>query len=158
MKKLLILILATLFSAGISAKIQLPALLQDNMVLQQQTEANLWGKAEPQKKVTVITSWDKKKYTTQADENGAWKVAVSTPAAGGPYSITISDGDKIELNNIMIGEVWICAGQSNMQMPVAGFKGQPVDGSNEAILEGAKDKNIRMFIVKREISQTPLDD
>ena len=110
-----------MLSAGISAKVQLPALLQDNMVLQQQTEANLWGKTDPQKKVTVTTSWNKEKYTTQADENGAWKVAVSTPVAGGPYSITISDGDKIELNNVMIGEVWICSGQSNMQMPVAGF-------------------------------------
>ena len=98
-------------AATLSAKVQLPALLQDNMVLQQQTEANLWGKADPQKKVTVTTSWDKEKYTTQADENGAWKVAVSTPAAGGPYSITISVGDKIELNNVMIGEVWICSGQ-----------------------------------------------
>ena len=158
MKKLFMFSVCIFAAATLSAKVQLPALLQDNMVLQQQTEANLWGKADPQKKVTVTTSWDKEKYTTQADENGAWKVAVSTPAAGGPYSITISDGDKIELNNVMIGEVWICSGQSNMQMQVAGLSGQPVTGSNEAILEGAQDKNIRMFTVKREMSQTPLDD
>ena len=120
MKKLFMFSVCIFAAATLSAKVQLPALLQDNMVLQQQTEANLWGKADPQKKVTVTTSWDKEKYTTQADENGAWKVAVSTPAAGGPYSITISDGDKVELNNVMIGEVWICSGQSNMQMPVAG--------------------------------------
>ena len=158
MKKLSLFTVCIFAAATLSAKVQLPALLQDNMVLQQQTEANLWGKAEPQKKITVTTSWNKEKYTTQADENGAWKVTVSTPAAGGPYSITISDGDKIELNNVMIGEVWICSGQSNMQMPVAGFGGQPVAGSNEAILEGAQDKDIRMFTVKREVSQTPLDD
>ena len=126
MKKILFLSLSLLTAAGMSAKVTLPSVLGSNMVLQQQCNANLWGKAAPSKKVTVTTSWDNRKYTVQAAADSTWKTAVATPAAGGPYSIRISDGEAIVLDNVMIGEVWICSGQSNMQMPVTGFPGQPV--------------------------------
>ena len=156
MKKILFLSLSLLTAAGMSAKVTLPSVLGSNMVLQQQCNANLWGKAAPSKKVTVTTSWDNRKYTVQAADS-TWKTAVATPAAGGPYSIRISDGEAIVLDNVMIGEVWICSGQSNMQMPVTGFPGQPVVGSNEAILNGTN-SDIRMFVVRREVSDRPLDD
>lgn len=61
------------------------------------------------------------KYTTQADAQGNWKTKVDTPVAGGPYTITISDGKTVKLNNVMIGEVWVCSGQSNMEMQVEGW-------------------------------------
>ena len=157
MKKILFLSLSLLTAAGMSAKVTLPSVLGSNMVLQQQCNANLWGKATPSKKVTVTTSWDNRKYTVQAAADSTWKTAVATPAAGGPYSIRISDGEAIVLDNVMIGEVWICSGQSNMQMPVMGFPGQPVVGSNEAILNGTN-SDIRMFVVRREVSDRPLDD
>ena len=157
MKKILFLSLSLLTAAGMSAKVTLPSVLGSNMVLQQQCNANLWGKAAPSKKVTVTTSWDNRKYTVQAAADSTWKTAVATPAAGGPYSIRISDGEAIVLDNVMIGEVWICSGQSNMQMPVTGFPGQPVVGSNEAILNGTN-SDIRMFVVRREVSDRPLDD
>lgn len=158
MKKILLSTLCMLAALGVSAKVTLPTVLGSNMVLQQQCNANLWGEAAPSDKVTVLTSWDKKKYTVTADTSGTWKVAVATPAAGGPYSITISDGEAVVLNNVMIGEVWICSGQSNMQMPVAGFGGQPVNNSTQTILNANQNKGIRMFTVKRETSTEPLNN
>lgn len=95
-------------------------LFTDNMVMQQQRDnAPIWGIAKPNKIVTVITSWDAKKYTTTAAADGNWRIEVSTPKAGGPYSITIDDGTKTVLNNVMIGEVWLCSGQSNMGFELA---------------------------------------
>ncbi len=162
MKKTLNLVsFVTLFlflSFGIvNAEIQLPAIFGDHMVLQQQTNAAIWGKASPGKSVKVTTSWNKKSYSTTAGNDGNWKVKVSTPAAGGPYSVTISDGKAITLNNVLIGEVWVCSGQSNMQMTMLGYFNQPVIGANEAIATSANDA-IRLFTVKREKSLTTKDD
>ena len=81
----------------------------------------LFGKAKPNKKVSIETSWNNQHYETKADAQGNWRVAVSTPTAGGPYRITLSDGKKTVLENVMAGEVWFCSGQSNMEMPIAGW-------------------------------------
>ena len=67
------------------------------------------------KKVTVTTSWNGKQYAATADKNGAWKLTVATPEAGGPYTVTFDDGTQKKLNNILIGELWLCSGQSNME-------------------------------------------
>ena len=107
------------------AEVKLPAIFSDGMVMQQQTNANLWGTATPNKKVTVTTGWNGKQYAVTADKNGSWKLSVSTPEAGGPYTITFDDGTPKTLNNILIGELWLCSGQSNMEMPMKGFKNQP---------------------------------
>ena len=105
----------------LQAKITLPAFFTDNMIIQQQTTMTLFGKAKPNKKVSIETSWNNQHYETKADAQGNWQVAVSTPTAGGPYRITLSDGKKTVLENVMAGEVWFCSGQSNMEMPVAGW-------------------------------------
>ena len=102
----------------LQAKITLPAFFTDNMIIQQQTTMTLFGKAKPNKKVSIETSWNNQHYETKADAQGNWQVAVSTPTAGGPYRITLSDGKKTVLENVMAGEVWFCSGQSNMEMPV----------------------------------------
>ena len=73
------------------AEVKLPAIFSDGMVMQQQTNANLWGMATPNKKVTVTTGWNGKQYAVTADKNGSWKLSVSTPEAGGPYTITFDD-------------------------------------------------------------------
>lgn len=130
------------------AQVKLPSIFTNNMVLQQQSECAVWGWSEKGKNISVQTSWNRKNYSTKADASGRWKLKIATPVAGGPYNITISDGKPVTLNNILIGEVWLCSGQSNMEMPVKGFKGQPVIGSNEAILH-SKNKNIRLYTVPR---------
>ena len=106
---------------SLSAQVNLPPIFSDNMVLQQQTQAPIWGESKPDKEIVITTSWDQKKYTVQADARGKWNTKVATPAAGGPYDIIISDGKKVKLSNVMIGEVWVCSGQSNMEMQVEGW-------------------------------------
>lgn len=161
MKKLLISLAALTMTLTLSAKITLPKVLGSNMVLQQQSEANLWGKAEADKKITVNVSWDKKKITTRSDKDGNWAIKVATPAASfDKQTITISDGEKLTLDNILIGDVWVCVGQSNMEMPVQGYMHQPVENSMTFIRRGSamKDK-IRMFTVKKARSyDKELDD
>ncbi len=151
MKKLLLLVAATALAFGASAKVVLPKVLGSNMVLQQNTDVNLWGKADADAKVTVKVSWDKAKIKTQADENGNWAVKVATPAGSfDKYTISISDGEEIVLENVMIGDVWITSGQSNMEMPVRGWDRQPVENAKDYILSAAKYADqIRMFTVPR---------
>ena len=136
---------------GASATIVLPKILGSNMVLQQNCDANLWGKAEPNKKVAIEVSWRKGKITTKSDAEGNWKVVVATPAGSyQKHTITISDGEKLELENVMIGDVWVCVGQSNMEMPVKGYMHQPVENSMQFIRRASAMKNkIRMFTVQK---------
>ncbi|WP_020533072.1 sialate O-acetylesterase [Flexithrix dorotheae] len=144
------ILLILLFISGISrAQIELPVIFGDHMVLQQQTEVAIWGKASPKKEVKITTSWDGKSYTTSSDKNGKWKLKVSTPEAGGPYDITISDGTELKLNDVLIGEVWVCSGQSNMQMIMKGYFNQPILGANEAIATSSN-ASIRLMTVERE--------
>ncbi|MRG45706.1 sialate O-acetylesterase [Chitinophaga sp. SYP-B3965] len=140
-----------LVNTAANAKVILPAVIDNNMVLQQKTNAALWGKARPAAKVKVTTSWNGKSYTAQAGSDSLWNVSVSTPAAGGPFSITFDDGEKLVLKNILIGEVWVCSGQSNMSMPVKGFRNQPVEGSNDMLMN-AKNPKIRLFQIPRQFS------
>lgn len=159
MKKGIILIFSCLLALNVSAKIKLPAVLGDNMVLQQQSTVNLWGWATPSKSVIITPSWSGKKYTTQVDKSGKWLVKVETPtASNNAYNIEISDGETLKLKDILIGEVWICSGQSNMEMPLHGFYGQPVNGSSEATFEAAKYPNIRMFTVSPAPRKEPQED
>ncbi|NDV82020.1 sialate O-acetylesterase [Bacteroides sp. 51] len=152
-----ILLLAVVVSLPAIAEVKLPTFFSDGMVMQQQTQANLWGTATPRKQVTVDPGWDNKTYTTTADAQGNWKLSVPTPAAGGPYTITISDGKELILNNILIGELWICSGQSNMEMPMKGFKNQPIDNSNMDVLR-SKNPNLRLFTAKRTSTLKPQHD
>lgn len=154
---LIVLVSALMFFVPVEAKVKLPAVLGDNMVLQQQSKVRLWGDAEPDRKVTVRTSWNGKKYTTQSDAQGKWLLSVETTMAGGPFEVTISDGEKVTLKNVMLGELWFCSGQSNMEMPVKGFGGQPIEGSNDVIASARPDRPIRMITIDRVASKVPLD-
>ena len=131
------------------AKVELPPIFADNMVLQQQSDAAVWGKAEPGAKITITTTWSKAKTVVNAGEDGKWFARLATPVAGGPYEITFNDGDKVTVKNVLIGEVWICSGQSNMEMPMKGFLGQPVDGSTDLILEAKPATLIRSCNLKK---------
>lgn len=157
-KTLLTIAAAAAVWPAMTAKVILPSLIGDNMVLQQQSDARLWGKADPSSKIDITTSWDGKTYTTYADRTGEWCMAVRTPAASSePSTITFDDGDKTVIGNVLIGEVWYCSGQSNMEIPVRGYKHQPIEGSLQTIIHAKADKPIRMFTVEKGVSSTPLD-
>ena len=95
--------------------IKLPALIGNNMVLQQNAAINVWGWADAGEKVSVKASWLSEATSVTTTIDGKWKTIIKTPAAGGPYTMTISGRDySINIENILIGEVWVCSGQSNM--------------------------------------------
>ncbi len=143
--------------ASIPTHLEIPGVFTDNMVLQRQTEAPVWGKTVPGRNVKVITSWDHQVYQTTADSDGSWKVKVKTPQAGGPYQVTVSDGkDKeIRLKNVLIGEVWVCSGQSNMEMPLGGWG---KINNYEQEIANADHPQIRLLHVEKATSTQPLDD
>ena len=152
------ILLVIFFSVGQAfAEIKLPSIFCDNMVMQQQTQAAIWGKASKNATVSVSTSWNGKSYNAKASADGSWKIQVTTPKAGGPYEITISDGKSLKLKNVLIGEVWVCSGQSNMEMPMKGYKNQPIMGGLDAIALSSN-PSIRLFSIKKATSVEPLDD
>ena len=142
MKKFLLTAFVAVAMASAQAKVTLPYVMGNNMILQQQTEARLWGKTTA-KEVKVTTSWDNEVYTAKASKNGDFIVKVKTPKASyTPLSITFNDGDRLTLSNILAGEVWVCAGQSNMEMPVKGFGNCPVEGYNDAVVTANEYKGV----------------
>lgn len=151
------LIIVSLFSAQLNAQVKLPAIFSDNMVLQQQTDVAIWGTSTKNSTVKVTTSWNKKSYTAKAGTDGKWKLKVSTPSAGGPYEVTVSGGNTVKFSNVLIGEVWVCSGQSNMEMPMKGYMNEPVLGSNEAIATSSNPM-IRLFTVTKASNLNPQDD
>lgn len=145
--------------SSVSAQIKLPAIFSDNMVLQQRANAPIWGWASPGEKIVVQGSWmNAKDVIIHADQSGKWIVKIKTPPAGGPYTITLQGDETITLKNVMVGEVWICSGQSNMEMPVKGWGAEtPIENSEEEIKK-ANYPQIRLFTVKREVAIQPKDD
>lgn len=142
MKKFLLTAFVAVAMASAQAKVTLPYVMGNNMILQQQTEARLWGKTTA-KEVKVTTSWDNQVYTAKASKNGDFIVKVKMPKASyTPLSITFDDGDRLTLNNILAGEVWVCAGQSNMEMPLKGFGNCPVEGYNDAVVTANEYKGV----------------
>ncbi len=150
----LLTVLSIFFATQSFSQTKLPAIFSDNMVLQQQQQVAVWGTDNPQTKISVSASWGKKAIAV-TDGNGHWKLKLQTPSAGGPYTVVIKGSQVITLKNVLLGEVWFCSGQSNMQMPLNGNYNQPVIGSNEAILNSSNDK-IRMFTQQHIVSLSPL--
>ncbi len=138
------------------AQTKLPTFFADHMVLQQKEEAAIWGWDDANQTITVEGSWGQK-ATTRTDHSGKWTLNLATPSAGGPYTVSISGSDRITLNDVWIGEVWICSGQSNMAMTLSGYGSQPIFGAGDAILH-ANQSNIRMYTAARVPSLEPLDD
>lgn len=156
---LLILVAAggLLLPPSARAKIRLPALIGPNMVVQQRSQAPLWGWARPGAAVSVMTSWNKKTCPARANAQGRGRVKVATPGAGGPYSLTFSDGEPLTVGNVLVGEVWVCSGQSNMEMPMRGFNSQPILNGN-ALIASSANPRLRLFELARATSLTPQAD
>lgn len=140
--------------------LQLPAIVGKGMVLQQQSDAALWGWAKPGSQVEVSTSWNGRTYKARAAKSGRWDVKVATPEASYTgYTVTVKgDGQTVEIPDVLIGEVWFASGQSNMEMPLEGFIGSPVDGSNDAIAGAGKHRHaIRFSTTPRARPVEPAD-
>ena len=150
----LIVIFSLLIAQSINAEVKLPAIVSSNMVLQRNTTVVLWGWADANEKIEIKPSWSDN-LNVVADKDGNWKVEVKTTNSKEPQSIKIkSETSNITLENILFGEVWLCSGQSNMEQPVKGFRGQPVFGSLNAIAK-SQNKNLRLFTVGKTASKTP---
>ena len=148
--KYFILLICLSFLLKAEAKVTLTSIWGDNMVLQQQSEVTFSGTATSGKRVQATASWNNKKIQTNVDAKGEWKLSLQTPVAGGPYSITFSDGEDLTLQNILIGEVWFCSGQSNMEMRMMGNTAQPIDNSLETLLNAGNYRDrIRFITVPR---------
>jgi sialate O-acetylesterase len=151
-----LLIFPLLFTfEAIQAKVKLPSVFGDNMVFQQKTKVWIWGKAEAGITVNVNASWAKSGVSTVADKSGNFKVGIATPSFGGPFTVTIDDGEKTILNDVLIGDVWICSGQSNMEMPLAGWG--KIDNYEQEIKDANYPK-IRLLQADHVTSNVPLAD
>ena len=158
-RRLVTLSLLGLSIMGAQAKVRLPHILGDNMIIQQNTDVRLWGWDKPGTQVKVSTSWSSQVALTKAGKDGKWLVRGQAPAARyTPLSITFDDGEPTTLNNILAGEVWVCAGQSNMEMPIKGFGNCPVEGYNQAVVEANQHKGIHYVKIPSVMSMKPLED
>ena len=158
-KSILLTTVVAALAMGAQAKVRLPHIISDNMVIQQQTEVRLWGWAQPGKTVKVTASWNSEAATAKAGKDGRWLVKVKTPKAGyEPLSITFDDGEPLTIGNVVAGEVWVCAGQSNMEMPVKGFGQCPVKDYNYHVLDAALSKGVRSVKIPSVMSSRPQDD
>lgn len=157
MKKIFLFLLALTAMTAAHA-LEMPEIFGDNMMLQQKTQAKIWGWAKAGSKVEVSASWTKDKQTATAGDDGKWMVQLLTPAASyDPQTVTVkADGATLNIDNVLIGEVWFCSGQSNMEMPLGGFWNCPVEGANEAIAMSGKYKRaIRVATIPKVAAQTP---
>jgi sialate O-acetylesterase len=153
MKKLLVVLLV--LSVHVHAEVRLPSILGDHMVLQQKSTVQLWGWAEPGEDVTVIASWDPgKSYKATTSSGSKWKISLATPPAGGPYTIQFKGwGAPMVVTDVLIGEVWVCSGQSNMEW--SGNQQLP-QSLEEA--PSANNPKIRFFYVPKATSDFPQED
>jgi len=151
--KFLFILFMAFISNTVLANITLPNLFSDNMVLQRNSEVTIWGWASPKEEVTIKPSWDNQEYKVKANNQAKWEIKITTPEAGGPFVISIKGYNEIVLSNILIGEVWICSGQSNMEMSAS----WGIDNGEEAV-KNAANPNIRFFSIPKLTATSPQDN
>ena len=149
----IVLFLLAMWAYHSEAAIRLPSVLSDHMVLQQNSTITFWGWSDPAEKITITPSWDGHGYETIATNKARWELELTTPSAGGPFTINFAGSNEIQLQDVMIGEVWLCSGQSNMEWSY-----------NYGIEHGEREKaaanhpNIRFFQIPKTSSSYPQDD
>ena len=163
MKKTLLALLAAALLAvmpALAGDLKFSSLLGDNMVLQQQTDARIWGTAAKGATVRVSASWLSEAVSAKADAKGRWELTLPTPAATfEPQTITAESGaERIQASNVLIGEVWFCSGQSNMEMTLGGGMGTPVEGALDEIAMARQYKGVRYLAVKKDRAVEPKED
>ena len=163
MNRLLTTLVAIAMATLTHAAIWMPAIFGDGMVLQRNTQAKIWGTAKANATITITASWAAKAVTTKADSHGRWSAAITTTDANStPQKLTVKEGaaakpsSTVTFENVLIGEVWLCAGQSNMEMPMKGFPSQPIEGGTMDILH-SRDSQLHIFTAKRTSRVAPID-
>jgi sialate O-acetylesterase len=149
---LIVAVLLLVGAGSVFADVKLPAIIGDNMVVQQGGKAAIWGWAEPNEEVMVSVSWHGMQWGVRADKDGKWKFEMSAPKAGGPYEMTLAGKNTITIKNILVGEVWAASGQSNMQWSVQG------SANSQEETAAANYPKIRLFSVQREVADEPKSD
>ena len=162
MRKILLLLALLLPASLVHAEdLRIAHIFSDHMVLQREAFVPVWGWGEPGKTVTVEPSWyGGKTATAKVAKDGTWRLDIETGAAGGPYALTVKSGkESITLTDVLFGEVWVCSGQSNMEMPIGGFGFQLVEGARDAAIKAATyaDK-VRIIDIKTPRCYEPVDD
>jgi sialate O-acetylesterase len=153
--------LVVLFTGHIAiAQVRLPAIISDNMILQQNSKVALWGWAQSGEKVTIINTWNNKTTSVTANASGKWLTYIATAKAGGPYSLSFKASNNIEVKNILLGEVWLSSGQSNMEF----FIGKTPNGSYtgvsnyDEVIKDAEHPDIRLIDVPNKVADEPQGD
>jgi len=141
------------FSLNLDARVRVPALFSDHMVLQQNQQVPFWGWSDPNATITISCSWDNVIYKVLADHKAQWRILVKTPEAGGPYTISISERNTLVLHHVMIGEVWLCSGQSNMEWTAS----SGIENQDQAI-QNSNQPLIRQIRIPRRVSDYPQED
>ena len=140
-------VLSSLVLCGLSAEVTLPSLFTDHMVIQRDMPVHVWGRGEPGERVTV--QFDGAERAAVTSERGTWSVYLPPVAAGGPFELAVRGANSLTLRDVLVGDVWVGSGQSNMEMAVGSVK----DAAAE--IAGADQPRIRLFTVKRRASQYP---
>ena len=139
-----------LISGTMMANVSLPNIFGDNMVLQRNSEVKIWGWGNPKEEIKLVSSWNNHEYKVTANNQAQWELKIKTPEAGGPFTISIKGYNEVVLKNILIGEVWVCSGQSNMEMSAS----WGIDNGEEEA-KNATNPNIRFFMVPKLTATTP---
>ncbi|AXB56838.1 sialate O-acetylesterase [Flavobacterium fluviale] len=140
MKKVL---LALIITFSVNAQIKLPRLISDGMILQRDTKVNIWGWASANENIEL--DFKGKKYKTTTSEEGKWSIQLPSQKAGGPFEMTLKGTNTIVLKNILFGDVWLCSGQSNMELPMERLKDKYKDE-----IAKSQNSNVRQFLVPDE--------
>jgi len=148
MKRTFYFLFLLLLALNTEAKIKLPQLFQSGMVLQRNQIIPVWGKADPQEKVLI--RWNKRQYATVADDNGRWRIDLPKQKAGGPFTMMVND---IVLTDVLVGDVWLCSGQSNIDVTIERVYPQYTDE-----IDNFNNKNVRVFRVQNETNTKGVQD
>jgi sialate O-acetylesterase len=143
-------------ASSLRAEVKLPRIIGNHMVLQRDQPIHLWGWAEPGERVSA--SFNGTAQSTEAGPLGKWSLYLSPQRAGGPYSLTVSGANTIQLDDVMVGDVWFASGQSNMEMPLEGFRGSAVVNNAAQEIQNANQPNLRLLLVRKKASDHPLQD
>lgn len=141
----------------LQAQVRLPAIISNDMILQQNTKVALWGWASPGEQVTITNTWNRRATTVTADAAGKWLTYVTTAKAGGPHRLTFKASNTIDVDNVLLGEVWLASGQSNMEFFIGKTASSSYTGviNHEEVLRDAEHPDIRLIDVPNKVADSP---